>query len=84
MNDFNDYQDLANALRGTERPRETAAAKFEPKCDCWAYDPLSNDCSILTDLLCAKKGRCGFYDTPDEAARKRQEAEAKHPELYGK
>ena len=47
------------------------ADKCKPKIDCFAYCHSAQghaDCRILTDLYCAKEGKCSFYKTVEQAA----------------
>lgn len=38
---------------------------YEPKRDCFAYDPRSNDCEALNCLYCKTEGKCAFYKPED-------------------
>jgi hypothetical protein len=40
------------------------ANKYQPKTNCFAYG--CNECAVLTDLYCAKEGKCRFYKTQEQ------------------
>lgn len=54
------------------------ADKCKPRIDCFAYGSSGKgvaECKVLTDLYCAKEGKCRFYKTQEqhEADQKRVE-----------
>ena len=62
------------------------ADKCKGKIDCFAYCHLlqgNAECRILTDLYCAKEGKCNFYKTVEQHEADQKRAEKRLARLRG-
>ena len=48
--------------------------QYTPKTDCFAYDKKCRYCRALTDLFCAKEGKCAFYKTDKDSIVKSEQS----------
>lgn len=71
------YVDASNLLAGHYRSCGCLRGKpskppdtYPAREDCWAYDKAS--CKCLNEMFCVTRGKCKFYDTEDDYARKQK------------
>ena len=57
--------------------------KYLPKTNCFAYSSCGDGCVALTDLYCAKEGKCRFYKTREQHNEDQRKAKTRLKVLAG-